>query len=135
MPSTHDIAAGRTMGWMAHELVVLRRPGDSALEILDLICAPYRDTHAQFEAWHSDLPGRMGDAFERYTDPHPAAWLGMLMVEAFAPHGLADLPRYRAMTEARRGARLAPGGAAAETAYLAWWSEVYVPFRMRYGFW
>jgi len=135
MPAMNDRAVGRRMGWMAHELIVLRKPDDTALAILDLICAPYRNTHAQFDAWSSDLPGRMGEAFMRYTDPHPDAWLGLLMVEAFAPHGLADLPRYRPMLDAARGERLAPGGAAAEAAYLAWWSEVYVPFRTRYGFW
>jgi hypothetical protein len=123
------------MGWMAHELIVLRRPGDSALELLDLICAPHRGAHAQFEAWDSDDPGRAGHAFERYTDPHPEAWLGMLMVEAFAPRGLADLPRYRAMLDGPHSSHLAPGAEAAEAAYLAWWSEVYVPFRTRYGFW
>lgn len=131
----NDLAVGRAIGWMAHELVVLRKPGDSALELLDLICAPHRGTHAQFEAWDSDRPGRTGRAFERYTDPHPAAWLGMLMVEAFAPHGLADLPRYRPMLHGPKSSHLAPGTAAAEAAYLAWWSEVYVPFRTRYGFW
>ncbi len=133
MRALNDIDVGRAIGWMAHELVVLRKPGDSALDILDVICAPHRGTHAQFAAWDSDYPGSAGHGFARYTDPHPEAWLGMLMVEAFAPRGLADLPRYRAMLDG--SSRLAPGTDAAEVAYLAWWSEVYVPFRTRYGFW
>ena len=125
-----DVDVGHFIGGMAHELVVLRKPDEAALDILDVICAPHRGTHAQFAAWDSDRPGH---DFARYTDPHPEAWLGMLMVEAFAPRGLADLPRYRAML--RGASHLAPGGEAAEAAYLAWWSEVYVPFRTRYGFW
>ena len=60
--------------------------------------------------------------------PHPKAALGMLMVEAFAPNGLADLDRYRPMLE-----DVDPE--AGEAADDAWWAEVCEPFRLRYEFW
>ena len=53
----NDLDVGRFIGWMAHEMVVLRRPDEAALDMLDVICAPHRGMHAQFAAWDSDARG------------------------------------------------------------------------------
>jgi hypothetical protein len=121
-------AVGHSMQRLAEE-AMRNRNGESAMDILDRICSPYRGTDAEFESEDPDRPGYVHPEYGDATDPHPKAALGMLMVEAFAPNGLSDLPRYAPMVDDSADA------AAEETACDAWWAEVYDPFKARYGFW
>ncbi|MDR0274103.1 MAG: hypothetical protein LBI48_01945 [Burkholderiaceae bacterium] len=114
---THAIA--KSVGLGAEYALKNRKPGQTALEILDMLCAPWRGCDAEWEAEDPQRPGYMHPEFYDYTDPHPKAALGMLMIEAFAPNGLADLPKYRTGTD---------------EAEAAWWAEVYEPFKQRYDF-
>jgi hypothetical protein len=116
-------AVGTAMGHAAQEAVRNRNSEETALAILDRICEPYRDSDAEFEVDSSD------HEFESYTEPHKNAALGMLMVEAFAPNGIADLPKYIQMNNKRstQGER--------NDAYDHWSQEVYDPFKARYDFW
>jgi len=116
---------GRTIGTLAEEAVRNRQPGETAIAILDRICMPYSNSSADWKAEDPACPGRVHPDYGSYTDPHPKAALGMLMLEAFAPNGVADLPRYRPMFDAEH-----PD----ESAYDAWWAEVYEPFQDRYNF-
>ena len=56
------------------------------------------------------------------------------MVEAFAPNGLADLPRYQYMVPQLRPDDVYDKSMD-DAACDAWWSEVYTPFKQRYNFW
>lgn len=67
-------AVGRAMGRMA-EMAIKMRTNQTALELLDEICEPYRGADAEFEAEDS--------AYCRYTDPKGP--LGILIQEAFDP--------------------------------------------------
>lgn len=119
-------AAGRAMEQAALEAVARRQPGESALGILDRICEPWRNCDAEFESTDPNDPDCVHPEFDQSIDPHPKAALGMLMLEAFAPNGLADLDRYRPMLDA--------DDADEAVACDAWWAEVYTPFRQRYEF-
>lgn len=119
-------AIAREVGPAAEAALRNRKPGESALDILDRLCNEWRDCDAEWEAEDPDRPGFVHPDFGSYTDPHPKAALGMLMIEAFAPNGLADLDRYRPMIEAD-----SPDD---EEACDAWWKEVYEPFNRRYDF-
>ena len=121
----HDV--GHAMQRLAEE-AVRNRKDESAIDILDRICNPFRNTDAEFEASDPERPGYVHPEFDDSRLPHPKAALGMLMVEAFAPNGLADLDRYRPMLE-----DVDPE--AGEAADDAWWAEVCEPFRLRYEFW
>lgn len=125
---------GRSIGLAAQEAVRNRMNNEAALSILDRLCAPFKGTDAEWEAFDPKNPGRIHPEFSNFTDPHPNAALGMLMVEAFAPNGLADLPRYQYMVPSLRS-----GGDydvdLDEAAVDAWWKEVYEPLKKRYGFW
>lgn len=127
-------AVGFAVGPQAEDAVRARQPGESALEILDRICDKWRNTDAEWEAFDPANPTCVHPEFDSFTDPHPKAALGMLMVEAFAPNGLADLPRYQYMVP-----QLRPDDVYDESmddaACDAWWSEVYTPFKQRYNFW
>lgn len=120
-------AVGDAVGPQAEEALRARQPDETALGILDRLCSPWRNTDAEWESSDPANPSCVHPEFDKYTDPHPKAALGMLMVEAFAPNGLADLPRYEAMFDADD-----PGE---EDACDAWWDEVYEPFKQRYAFW
>lgn len=68
----HD--AGRSMVQTACALDDQRaRTGQSALEILDIACGPYRDTDAEFD-----------------DERQPETQFGKLLIEAFAPQGTYD---------------------------------------------
>lgn len=82
-----------------------RTEGDTALAILDLACKPYTNCDAEFD-------GR----------EYPGEPFGDILIEAFAPHGLADKDRYLQDID-REGE--------SET----WWKEVKEPFKARYTFW
>ena len=127
-------AVGFSVGPQAEEALRARKPGETALSILDRLCDRWRNTDAEWESFDPQNPDCVHPEFDHFTDPHPKAALGMLMVEAFAPNGLADLPRFQYMV-----AELQDGEAydedADNDACDAWWAEVYTPFKQRYNFW
>lgn len=112
-------AAGNAMGKQAMLLATARRPGMTALQLLDLICEPFRGCDAEFESEDPNRQGHVHPDFPEWRSPHRDAALGMLMLEAFAPNGVADLDRYAEMSE---------------DAGEAWWDDVVVPFRQSYDF-
>ncbi len=118
-------AAGKAIGLAAEEAVRGRKENESALEILDRICRPWQGADAEFEAEDPNRPEYVHPEFDDYRDPHPGAALGMLLVEAFAPNGLEDLPRYSPMLD---------GGTDEEAACDAWLTEIHDPFAERYDF-
>ncbi len=103
---------------------------EAALEILDRICPTFRGADAEFDACDLLDPNRQHPVVAFYTDPHPSAALGMLLLEAFAPNGLADLPRYAGMFECGDEDE----GEAQDAACDLHRSEVVVHFDKRYGF-
>jgi hypothetical protein len=113
-----------------------RKPNEAALDVLDRAVAKAKVTSgfspdAEFEASHPTEAGTVHPIIGNWTDPHPLAPLGMLMVEAFAPNGLRDLPRYwwtTGFTDDYPDAERLH-----EEAYFHWSEEVYEPFRKRYG--
>lgn len=78
------------MGRQAESILKRRKPEESALDLLDEICRPYMGCDAEFEAEDPKKPGKIHPDYTFYTDPEGP--LGKLMIEAFAPHGLNDLP-------------------------------------------
>lgn len=118
--------AGNAMGKTAQAMLANRPQGMTALAILDVICEPYRGCDAEFESSHPTKRDEVHPDFSDWCDPHPGAALGMLMLEAFAPNGVADLPRYAPMLEG--------GDEAADEACDAWYAEVGTPFAERFGF-
>lgn len=126
-----DHYIGREMGRAAEHAVATRKPGETALDILDRICKPHKGRDAEFESEDPDNRGCVHPEYDRYTDPHPKAALGMLMLEAFAPAGIASLPVYAAMLEPDEDDE---GQEKEEAACDAWWEQVYDPFKARYGF-
>ena len=74
----HEV--GRAMGLMA-EIALKLRTNQTALEILDIICEPYRGADAEFEAEDPNNPGHTHPEYCRYTDPKGP--LGVLIQEAF----------------------------------------------------
>lgn len=124
----HD--AGLAMGLAANEAVRNRKSGETALSILDRICNPYRGCDAEFESQNPENPHEVHPEFDSFCDPHPKASLGMLMLEAFAPNGVGDLPRYQYMVS-----KCEPFDREKdEIACDAWWAEVYDKFNARYEF-
>ena len=114
-----------------------RLPTETALEILDRYCSG-RGGDAEFEAEDPDNLGHIHPQFSDYRDPCAGAGLGMLMVEAFAPNGLSDLPKYHGvMGYKQTGVRETDAAleSAAEASSDHWHEEVSKPFRTRYGFW
>lgn len=120
-------SVGKAVGPQADAVLLARMPGDTALAILDRLCNPWRNTDAEWESTDPNHPTQVHPEFDKLTDPHPKAALGLLMVEAFAPNGLTDLPRYEPMLDADNPNE--------EAACDAWWAEVYTPFKQRYNFW
>ena len=76
----HEV--GRAMGRMA-DIALKFRTNQTALEILDIICEPYRGADAEFEAEDLNNPGHQHPEYCRYTDPKGS--LGVLIKEAFDP--------------------------------------------------
>jgi len=70
------------MGRIA-EMALKMRTSQTALELLDEICEPYRGADAEFEAEDPKNPGHTHPEYCRYTDPKGP--LGVLIREAFAP--------------------------------------------------
>lgn len=114
-----------------------RKPTETALEILD--CAVKRakassgfSPDVEFEASHPTKPGTVHPVIGFWTDPHPLAPLGMLMVEAFAPNGLRDLPKYWWALGVPDD-EFPDADKMNEASYDLWYEQVKKPFRERYG--
>lgn len=127
--------AGRLIADYAAMLVQTRGPDQSALDVLDAAVAkakanPGFSPDAEFESQDPNDPTSTHPEFIMDTDPHPSSPLGMLMLEAFAPNGTADVERYRPMLE---GTPDGEEDEAEETACERFWEEVKDPFRARYG--
>lgn len=118
-------AAGQAMDRAAQQAVQTRKPGERAIEILDKICKPFRGADAEFESTNPENTDQVHPEFDDCRHPHPKAALGMLLLEAFAPNGLADLERYSPMLS---------DGPDADDACDLWWDEILEPFTNRYGF-
>ena len=97
---------GTAMAKAAEIALKLRRPEHKALELLDLICEHWRGHDAEFDDYAS-LDGTESPA------------LALLILEAFAPNGLADLAKYSSDDEDDTD---------------AFYEEVYSQFRERYAF-
>ncbi len=76
----HEV--GRSMGLMA-KIALKMRTNQTALELLDEICEPYRGADAEFEAEDPANPRHTHPEYCRYTDPKGP--LGILIREAFEP--------------------------------------------------
>jgi len=76
----HEV--GRAMGRMA-DMALKMRTVQTALEILDTICEPYRGADAEFEAEDPNNLRHQHPEYCRYTDPKGP--LGILIREAFEP--------------------------------------------------
>lgn len=74
----HEV--GRAMGRMA-EMALKMRTNQTALELLDEICEPYRGADAEFEAVDPNNPRLTHPEYCLYTDPKGP--LGILIGEAF----------------------------------------------------
>lgn len=114
-----DHHVGNAIGREAQLAYERRLPGEKAIDILDRICKG-RGCDAEFESSDPNHPNQVHPDFEDWRYPHPKAGLGMLMVEAFAPNGLADFPNYQNMDD--------------EDACDLWWEEIVEPFCKRYDF-
>lgn len=131
--------AGALINSFAVQFAKNRHPNEPAIDILDKAvreakAIPGFSTDAEFEAVDPYDKRLCHPVMGNWTDPHPAAVLGLLMVEAFAPNGLRDLHRYSAAlgTPTRwRGNEEAER--LANEADDLWWKEVYHPFKERYG--
>ena len=121
---------GRVIGHEAEMAFGQRVPGERAIDILDRLCKG-RGGSVEWEAVDLENLSQTQPEYLYYTDPSPKAALGMLMVEAFAPKGLADLPKYAGVlvSDVTR-AQAKEAGEALDV----WWSEVQRPFAKRYGF-
>ena len=93
----------------------LRRPEHKALELLDLICEHWRGCDAEFDDY-------------AFLDGIESPALALLILEAFAPNGLADLARYSSDDEDGED------GEDDEDDEDAFYEEVYSKFKERYAF-
>ena len=94
--------AGTAMAKAAEIALRLRRPEDKALELLDLICEHWRGCDAEFDDY-------------AFLDGIESPALALLILEAFAPNGLADIAKYSSDED-------------------AFYEEVYSKFSERYAF-
>lgn len=76
-------AVGLAMGRLAEEMIDRRHPNESALDLLDKICGPYRNSDAEFESADPENPTQTHPKYDQYTDPDGP--IGRLIKEAFAP--------------------------------------------------
>ena len=109
----HD--SGRAMG-RAATLALKMRTTQSAIELLDAICEPYRGSDAEFEAEDPNQRGHIHPDYEQYTDP--AGPLGKLIIEAF------DKENVGTWESAERD----------DAFYDRWYDGPYDQFRKRFGF-
>lgn len=71
------------MGRQAEAALLIRRPVQTAIQLLDMICKPFEGCDAEFEADDPAKPGHEHPVYTYYTDP--LGPLGQLIAEAFAP--------------------------------------------------
>lgn len=107
------------MGLTATALLGSRRPGQTALDLLDTICEPYRGCDAEFEAEDPDRSGRVHPIYNNYTDP--LGPLGKLIIEAFGPFP----ERCEAEDHDHDGQ---------DAYWVAWYDGPHQKFKDRYGF-
>ena len=110
-------SAGRAMG---KTTALLLKSSDRlpALDILDVVCEPYRQCDAEFEAEDPERPGRIHPDYTRYTDPHGP--MGMLILEVWGEDG----EEYMESVE----------GVDYQVPSEAWYEGPYQKFRDRYDF-
>ena len=75
---------GRAMGKTAQRLIELRTT-ETAIDLLDAICGPYRGYDAEFEAEDPNRPGFRHPDYACYDDP--SGPVGLLITEAFGEPG------------------------------------------------
>jgi len=121
---------GTRMGLAAQTALLARAKGESALSILDKICSPYHGLNADFDAWDPADARSQHPVIRSHLDAHPQAALGMLMVEAFAPDGLADLAQYQPAFDKTTAGTWSER----DDALDLWYVHVEEPFRKRYDF-
>ena len=109
--------AGLAMGRMAETLITMRT-NQTALELLDEICAQWRGCDAEFEAVNPEHPHQIHPLIRNYTDPNGP--LGALISEAFGDPG----------TDYTKGWSDSDNVAVAD----AWWDGPYGAFKKRYDF-
>lgn len=100
----------------AAEMALRTRIHQSALELLDMICEPYRGCDAEFEAEDPHRPGFLHPDYGDYTAP--TGPMGVLIAEAFGDPG--------------RDYKV--GWPNDEGAVEAWFDGPYERFRARYEF-
>ena len=115
--------AGRAMGRMA-EMALKMRTTQTALELLDTICEPYRGADAEFEAEDPNNTGHIHPEYTHYTEPDGP--IGILMTEAFSP----DIDWKTLFSEAFK----TEDDDKIEAISDRWDDEVYSKFRSRYEF-
>lgn len=108
--------AGAAMG-RATELALEMRTTQTAIELLDKICEPWRGCDAEFESEDPNNPGNINPDYDNYTDPN--APMGKLIAEAFGEAGHDYATGWINDDEA---------------AVDAWWDGPYGKFRSRYEF-
>lgn len=109
--------AGRAMGKTA-EMLLKNRGEQSALDLLDAICEPWRLCDAEFEATDPEFPGRIHPEYTRYTDPKGP--IGQLIMEVWGEDGVSYME--------------AVEGLDVEVPSDAWFFGPYEKFRERYDF-
>jgi len=135
--------AGRAIGLAAEKAVRDRKGGESAFDILDRICRPYEGEMVHTADFWMPQHDRERRGYNSYSDPHPNAALGMLMLEAFAKNGVRSITRYKLMMEyislsndqsiegRQRSDELIED---AEDNEALWKQEIFQPFFERYKF-
>jgi hypothetical protein len=105
----------------AAELALKMRTTQTALDLLDEICGPYRNTDAEFESEDPNNLGHTHPDYVFYTDPDGP--LGKLINEAFDPG--RDWSGEMARAEGDEFEKLCE----------AWSDGPEEQFRKRYNFW
>ena len=102
------------MGKMAEAMLKMRTT-QTAIELLDQICEPWRGCDAEFESEDTNAPGRTHPDYTHYSDP--TGPIGVLITEAFGEAG-----------------RDYSDGWPDDAAVDAWWDGPRRLFRERYAF-
>lgn len=76
--------AGLAMGRQT-EMALKMRTNQTAIELLDQICEPWRGHDAEFEGEDPNHPGNVHPDYDNYTDPNGP--MGRLIAEAFGEPG------------------------------------------------
>jgi hypothetical protein len=105
--------AGKAMG-VAAEIAIKARTDQTAIELLDKICLPYKGCDAEFEAENPLRLGSTHPEYNSYTDPNGP--LGVLIAEAFGE------PNYDYYSEWLKDDN------------DGWWDGPYGQFNERYSF-